>query len=160
MFVCLGNICRSPAAEGVFRQLVQKEGLENEILTSSSGIGDWHIGQLPDPRIRQAAADRGVPLTGRARPFIKTYLDEFDYILAADFEVLEFLLKQANTLQHRSKIHLITAFSRLFKNTPIRDPYYAGPVAFEETLDILEEACQGLLDEILRNRPDFNLENS
>lgn len=153
MFVCLGNICRSPAAEGILRHLVEKAGLENKVFISSSGIGDWHVGQLPDPRIRQASADRGIPLTNRARLFVNTYFDDFDYILAADHEVLEFLLKAANTLQHRSKVHMITAFSRLFKNQAVPDPYYAGPIAFEETLDILEDACQGLLEEIQKQQP-------
>lgn len=147
LFVCLGNICRSPAAEGILRSLADKAGI-SDLTVASCGMGDWHLGQLPDLRIRQAALLRGYTLTSKAKPFIPNFLDEFDYILAADSDVLEYLHGQAHTTEHKAKLHLMTAFSTAHKNLPVPDPYYQGPAAFDHILDILEDACQGLLNKI------------
>lgn len=148
LFVCLGNICRSPAGEGILRHLVEKEGLSDQITISSCGIGDWHIGHPPDMRIREAANSRGVVLNSRAKPFFPHYLDEFDYIMVADESILEYLLKHAKTLEQKSKIHYMTAFSTAYRNLPVPDPYYEGHGAFDQVLDILEDACSGLLQKL------------
>lgn len=148
LFVCLGNICRSPAAEGIFRKLVSQDQLFQSIEVMSCGIGDWHIGQLPDARIRQAASLRGISLTSLAKIFFPHFLDEFDYVLASDPEVLEYLLCHAKTPEHTAKLHLMTNFSNAFKGYSVPDPYYGGDAGFEHVLDILEDACQGLLKEI------------
>lgn len=145
LFVCLANICRSPAAEGVFKALVEQKGLSSQIHAESCGIGDWRVGELPDERIREAAKARGIILTSRAKKFKKEFLEEFDYILGADQEVLGFLHQYAMDAQHKSKIHLITAFGGAFKGEAIPDPYYGGDGAFEHTLDVLEDACLGLI---------------
>lgn len=148
LFVCIGNICRSPAGEGIFRALIEKEGLANEVIISSCGIGSWNIGHSPDSRIRQAASARGIHLNTKAKPFVNNYLDEFDYIMVSDSQVLEHLLQFAKNPEQKAKIHLMTAYAKTFKNEPVPDPFYAGTGAFDLVLDILEDACLGLLEEI------------
>ena len=150
LFVCLGNICRSPAAEEILRQFVKAKGCENQIHIESCGIGAWHIGLLPNSRMRTAAQARGFILTSRAQLFQQAFLDTFDYILAADGEVMEYLHQQAVTTDQKAKIHLITEFSDTYKNRDVPDPYYKGNGAFEEVLDILEDSCQGLLKKICK----------
>lgn len=146
LFVCLGNICRSPAGEGILRSFANRDKVD--LVVASCGIGDWHVGQLPDHRMREAASERGITLTSRAKVFLNNFLDEFDYILASDREVLEFLHKSARTPEHKAKLHLMTAFGTTYKNQDVPDPYYGGPSGFDHTLDILEDACEGLLKEI------------
>ncbi len=139
MFVCLGNICRSPAAEGILRKLEPRWEI------ASSGIGSWHVGQLPDERMRAAAMQRGLALTSRAQQFITDHYNQYDYILAADKEVLHLLQAHAKNPSETSKIHLMTAFCDLYKNQEVPDPYFKGENAFDEVLDILEESCRGLV---------------
>jgi protein-tyrosine phosphatase len=148
LFVCLGNICRSPAAEGVLRSLAEKAGLSDQMEIMSCGIGDWHVGQLPDPRMRHAALQRGITLTSQGKVFFPHYLDEFDYILAADHEILEHLHRFATTPVQKARLHLMTAFSSAFKGKSIPDPYYNGAAAFDQILDMLEDACQGFIAEV------------
>lgn len=148
LFVCLGNICRSPAAEGVMRRLVEQKGLTDKIQIASCGIGSWHVGQPPDHRIRQAAADRGVTLNTKAKPFTSNFLEEYDYIMASDPEVMSHLLTFAKHPDQKAKIHLMTAFGKAFKGLDVPDPFYEGPAAFEHVLDVLEDACLGLLENI------------
>lgn len=112
---------------------------------ASCGIGDWHVGQLPDERITDAAKTRGISLLSRAKQFQKSYFDTYDYILAADTEVLNDLFHDAKTTEHKSKVHLITAFSPCYKDQEIPDPYYMGGAAFDLVLDMLEDACEGFL---------------
>ncbi len=148
LFVCLGNICRSPAAEGVLREMASKEPRFSTLHIESCGMGDWHVGQLADVRMREAAKGRGLSLSSRAQCFDSSFLDRFDYILAADKQVLRDLFHYAKTPEQRAKIHLITAFSSNFKNEEIPDPYYGGAAGFELVLDMLEDSCHGLLQEI------------
>ncbi len=145
LFVCLGNICRSPAAEGVLRHLVSQDPSLSHLHIESCGLGDWHLGQLPDERIRTAAKDRGIILMSRAQNFNLHFLKRFDYILAADNEVLKVLHRHAKEPTEKAKIHLITAFGSAFKNEEIPDPYYQGDAAFELVLDMIEDACKGLI---------------
>lgn len=152
LFVCLGNICRSPAGEGMLRHLVEKEGLAEEIIISSCGIGDWHIGSPPESRMRKAASERGIHLSSKAKPFVPNFLEEFDYIMASDDHVLEFLLKHAKNAEQKAKIHKMTAYAKAFKGEEVPDPYYEGKGAFDHVLDILEDSCTGLLEEIKRRK--------
>lgn len=145
MFVCLGNICRSPAAEAILQKM------EPEWFVASSGIGSWHIGHLPDSRMRQAALSRGFPLTKKAQQFLLDHFQEFDLILAADHEVLHHLQSHAKTPGEKAKVHLITAFSELYRNQEIPDPFYRGDEAFHEVLDMLEEACQGISKQLRKS---------
>ncbi|CUI16428.1 low molecular weight protein-tyrosine-phosphatase [Candidatus Protochlamydia naegleriophila] len=149
MFVCMGNICRSPAAEGILKHLAQNESLSLHV--ESCGVGDWHVGQAPDRRIQEASKARGIVLTSRAQQFQKDFFDHFDYILVADKEVLKFLYQYARTPEYKAKIALMTEFSSLYKGQDVPDPYYQPGGAFELVLDMLEESCEGLLNHI-RNK--------
>lgn len=150
LFVCLGNICRSPAGEGILRHMVQKDSRLKDLKIESCGMGDWHLGHLPDERMRIASSQRGVHLSSIAQRFKPRYLEEFDYILAADHEVLNDLYRHAKTPEHRAKIHLITHFSTLYKDQEVPDPYYGGEAGFELVLDMLEDSCQGLVNLLLK----------
>jgi len=151
LFVCLSNICRSPAAEGILKTLAEREELGDQVAVESCGIGDWCLGDLPDARMRLAAQARGVILAGRAKKFQADYLDEFDYIFAADNEILEHLHRFAKGPQHKAKIHLMTVFGSAHRGKSIPDPFYGGDAAFENILDMLEDACEGIIQEIKSN---------
>ena len=148
LFVCLANICRSPAAEGILRHLAAQDEKFKDLRIDSCGIGSWSIGQLPDERIRQAAEMRGILLSGVAKQFQVSFLDEFDYILAADQEIMHELYHIAKKTEHKAKIHLITHYSKTYENEEITDPFYYGEGAFELVLDMLEDSCKGLLQHI------------
>ncbi len=147
LFVCMGNICRSPAAEGVLKYILNQEIIQN-ISVESCGIGDWHIGQVPDMRMQETAKARGIALTSRAQQFQSIYFDNFDYILASDHEVMKFLYNYAKTPEHKAKLALMTAFSINFKGQEVPDPYYEPNAAFDLVLDMLEDSCEGLLKHI------------
>lgn len=146
LFVCLGNICRSPAAEGVLKHMAAKDGVD--LVVESCGMGDWHIGHLPDERMRDASMTRGIVLSSKARQFQRSFFDRFDYILVSDHEVLNHLYRYADDPGHKAKIHLMTAFSPSYKGQEIPDPYYLGSAAFDLVLDMLEDSCEGLLKAI------------
>lgn len=148
LFVCMGNICRSPAGEAILRHLAAQNA-DLKIDVESCGIGDWHIGQPPDPRIQEAANNRGIYLESRAQVFQKSYFDRFDYILVADKEIIKFLYRYAKTPEHKAKILLMTAFSSLYQGQEIPDPYYIAGGAFDLVLDMLEDSCHGLLRRII-----------
>lgn len=147
LFVCMGNICRSPAGEGILKHLANQDSSLN-LNVESCGIGDWHVGQAPDFRIQEAAQLRGITLTSRAQQFQHIFLDQFDYVLAADKEVLKFLYHYAKTSEQKNKIFLMTAFSSIYKEQEVPDPYYQSHGAFEFVLDVLEDSCQGLIHHI------------
>ncbi len=151
VFVCLGNICRSPAAEGVMKHLLslQSESLDIEVI--GCGIGDWHLGQLPDLRMRKAASERNIILSSRAKQFESGLFEDSDYILAADNDILENLFHLAKTPSHKAKVHLMTAYSKSYLNQDIPDPYYGNHLAFNLVLDILKDSCEGLLEEIKKS---------
>ncbi len=146
LFVCLGNICRSPSAEGVFRAIVEREGLENEIEIDSAGLLDYHKGNLADPRMRKHALARGYDLTHRSRPVILEDFDNFDYIVAMDHENVKGLLALAP--EKKAKISLLARYCCKHKTDIVPDPYYGGADGFEYVLDLLEDACENLLKTI------------
>lgn len=149
LFVCLGNICRSPSAEGVMAHLVEKEGLGHKIELDSAGIIGFHAGEKADPRSREHAEKRGIDITSIARQFNPNDdFHEFDYILAMDKRNFTDLnnLDENNEFSH--KILMMTDFCRDMKVKEVPDPYYSGTKGFEVVLDILEDACTGLLDKI------------
>ena len=148
LFVCLGNICRSPAAEGILRHKIANDSRSQEIHIESCGLGDWHVGQMPDDRIREAAKTRGIILTSRAQRFAPAFFTSFDYILVADHEVLNDLRRMAKTPEHKAKIQLMTSFSSTYRDEEIPDPYYGGEAGFELVLDMLEDCCEGFLEHI------------
>lgn len=146
LFVCLGNICRSPTAEGVMRRLVREEGLEHEIEIDSAGTGGWHVGAPPDERATEAAARRGTTLEGAARRFDPARdFDRFDLILAMDAANRRDLLALAPDDEARGKVRMLLA-----GDADVPDPYYGGADGFEEVLDLVEEASRALLLELRR----------
>ena len=148
LFVCLGNICRSPASEGIFHAMVTKAGLSDVIDIDSAGTGAWHVGDPPDPRGQAAAVRRGYDLSGqRARKVTISDFEQFDYIIGMDssnYADLAAIAPEAS----RDKIKLFLDFAPNLSIRDVPDPYYGGPEGFENVLDLLEEASKGLLDEI------------
>ena len=148
LFVCLGNICRSPAAEGIMKKI--SEGFPVEI--ESAGTADYHIGDLPDARMRSHARKRGYSLISRARQFDETRdFDAFDYIVAMDRSNMRDLQYLDAQKKYREKISLMTSFCQTINISEVPDPYYGGPDGFERVLDILEDACNGLLAHLQSN---------
>jgi protein-tyrosine phosphatase len=151
LFVCLGNICRSPTAEGVMRRLVREQGREDEIEIDSAGTGGWHVGAPPDARATEAAARRGTALEGEARRFDPRDFDRYDLILAMDSENRRDLLALAPNDEARAKVRLLREFdpaARAADDLDVPDPYYGGDDGFERVLDLVEDATRGLLAEL------------
>lgn len=149
LFVCLGNICRSPTADGVLRKLVADAGLEKRFLVDSAGTGDWHIGRAPDPRTIKAAAKRGYDLSVlRARLVTRDDFDEFDYILAMDKSNLANLqkMKPAHFAGH---LGLFMDFAPHMGYSEVPDPYHGDANDFERVLDLVEETAQHFLKKIV-----------
>jgi protein-tyrosine phosphatase len=152
LFVCLGNICRSPTAEGVFRALVESRGLAGSINIDSAGTSNWHIGERPDPRAIEAASKRGIDLTGmRGRQAIAQDFSEFDYIIAMDHENHTNLSRLA-TPDQQEKLYLFLEFAEGVSEVEVPDPYFGSTGGFPHVLDLIENASQGLLDHIVTNR--------
>lgn len=149
LFVCLGNICRSPTADGVFRKLVIDAGLEKRITVDSAGTGDWHIGRAPDPRTIQAAAKRGYDLSVlRARLVQPEDFDEYDYILAMDKSNLSNLQKM-RPAHFAGHLGLFLDFAPDAGHIEVPDPYHGDEEDFERVLDLVEHASQHLLKKII-----------
>jgi protein-tyrosine phosphatase len=154
LFVCLGNICRSPTAEGAMRALVKREGLSESVEIDSAGTGAWHIGEAPDARATRAARERGITLAGRARQVRASDFADFDLLLAMDGQNLRDLLRMADDEEARAKVRLLREFdpasdpddaSSLKGDLDVPDPYYGAAGGFEEVLDLVQAACEGLL---------------
>ena len=151
LFVCMGNICRSPTAEGVFRKHVSDAGLDAAIHTDSAGTHAYHSGEPADRRAHAAAAKRGFSLEGiRARRVTDEDFDQFDFILAMDEDNLMVLHERAPDEQ-RSKVRLFLEFAESRHENEVPDPYYGGSAGFERVLDLVEEASQGLLETLRKN---------
>jgi protein-tyrosine phosphatase len=151
LFVCMGNICRSPTAQGVFERLVQSQGLADRILIDSAGTHAYHIGNPPDKRSQAAAKSRGLDLSGqRARKVTAADIEEFDYVLAMDRTNLEDLQDLVAASQ-RERVRLFMAFAERWNVDEVPDPYYGGESGFERVLDMVEDAAAGLLDHIRRH---------
>ncbi len=152
-FVCLGNICRSPTAEAVFRRLVNDAHLSEKIAIESAGTGGYHVGEEADPRARIAARRRGYELNGRARQFRSQDFERLDYVLAMDQENLRALRKVSLSPGAKAKIRLLRSFDKAAEaGAEVPDPYYGGPGGFDEVIDICERACRGLLEQISREQ--------
>lgn len=150
-FVCLGNICRSPTAEGVLRQLVREAGLEHAVVVDSAGTAAYHVGELPDPRTRAAARARGIELTHRAWQFGAEDFARFDWVLAADAANHAELARRAPDAAARAKLHHARDFEPgAAPGSALPDPYYGGREGFEQVLDLCFAACAGLLTELVR----------
>lgn len=150
LFVCMGNICRSPMAEGVFRQLVRQAGLDGAVTVESAGTHAFHAGDPVDKRAVGVAAKRGYDLSElRARGVKPRDFEDYDMVLAMDWENLAFL-QQMGDKRHHHKIQLLMRFATEHETATIPDPYHGGTQAFEQVLDYIEDACNGLLDVVRR----------
>ncbi|HBG42376.1 MAG TPA: phosphotyrosine protein phosphatase [Porphyromonadaceae bacterium] len=149
LFVCLGNICRSPAAESVMNRIIEKNNLQDSIETDSAGTSGWHEGDLPDERMRAHGEKRGYAFLSRARRFTKKDFQNFDYIIAMDDQNYMDVKSMAITTEDERKIHRMTEFSRQYSHDHIPDPYFGGTSGFELVLDLLEDACLGLMEVII-----------
>ena len=151
LFVCLGNICRSPAAEGIFKKKIKERDLENLFVVDSAGTGGWHVGNLSDRRMREAALSRGIELTSRSRKIDDNDLYEFDHILVMDKDNLNAVksLIKDNTYPINSKIKLILSYSKKSQLDEVPDPYYGGQNGFENVLDLLDDAIDELIDSLI-----------
>lgn len=148
LMVCMGNICRSPMAEGILRREVKKAGLQDQIKIDSAGTHSYHIGAPPDARAQTAISRRGVDISDlRGRQVADTDFEDFDYILAMDEDNLGILRRKAPP-HAQGKIKLLLSFSRSFPHQVVPDPYYGGASGFEQNLDMIEDAVAGLIDDI------------
>ncbi|MCP5197885.1 MAG: low molecular weight phosphotyrosine protein phosphatase [Gammaproteobacteria bacterium] len=155
LFVCMGNICRSPMAEGAFRRMLEGVGLTEKIYVDSAGTHSYHIGAAPDARSQATAQRRGVDLRGlRARQVTVTDFAEFDYVLAMDQDNFKHLLELCQNAELRRRIQLFLNFAPDLPEREVPDPYYGGPTGFERVMDLVEAAAQGLLMHI-RERHHF-----
>lgn len=145
LFVCMGNICRSPAAHGVMEKMVLDAGLQDRIEIDSAGTISMHAGNLPDPRMRRTAGARGYPLTHRARQVERADLDAFDLVLVMDHENLANVEPLADPKKHAGKVRLFCDFCTEHEDTVVPDPYYGGDAGFEHVLDLLEDGCTEIL---------------
>ena len=151
LFVCMGNICRSPTAEAVLRHMVEEAGIASEVTVDSAGTHAYHVGEAPDMRSQLAARKRGYDMSmHRARQIVAADYRECDFILAMDWENLSELQRQCPPL-FKHKLHLLMRYASEYDAAVIPDPYYGGANGFSLVLDYCEDACQGLM-EIIRRR--------
>jgi len=151
LFVCLGNICRSPMAEGVFNHILEREGETQNFTVDSAGLLDYHRGELPDSRMRSHAHRRGYTLTHRSRPVTRVDFDKFDYLIGMDNQNIQGLNQLAKTDEHRAKILRMTDFCTLHNTSSVPDPYYGGTQGFEDVINLLEDAAEGLFRKLKEN---------
>lgn len=149
LFVCLGNICRSPAAENIMNHLIDQANLSEHIICDSAGTAGYHIGSPPDRRMAVAAARAlGIKLRGQARQFKKSDFQSFDWILAMDRENYQDILSLNSDGQYRDKVLLICDFCSRHNTKEVPDPYYGGSEGFNQVIELLLDACDGLLQHV------------
>ena len=150
LFICLGNICRSPAAQGIMEQLIASRGLQDRFLVDSAGLYGGHSGSLPDQRMRVHAQRRGYTLTHRSRQITGSDLQTFDLIVVMDRSNLEGLQHLKDPVDPHKVVEMASYLRFHTRNHCVPDPYYDGAEGFELVLDLLEDACEGLLDELCK----------
>lgn len=148
LFICMGNICRSPAAEMVFRKQTSDAGRSADFEIDSAGTIGFHTGKGPDPRMAETLRRRGYPIMGSSRQVRRSDLDDFDLLLVADQENLEDVRRLASSDAQKKKIRLLTDYCQDEEADYVPDPYYGGGAGFEKVADLVEDACQGLLNEL------------
>ena len=150
LFVCLGNICRSPSAEGIFKHIVESRGLARLFEIDSAGTHAYHVGEPADKRMISYASKRGYNLTSISRKFDQNIdFDYFDLIIGMDNENIRVLKSKACSNKDLQKIHKMTDFRKMFKYDEIPDPYYGGAEGFELVIDLLEDSCEGILEKLV-----------
>jgi protein-tyrosine phosphatase len=153
VFVCLGNICRSPLAEGVFRNQVQQRGLQHRFEIDSAGTSSYHEGDPPDARSAAVARRRGIELTGRSRPLRRTDLDHFDFVIVMDRENHAAVARLSAGRTLKGRLHMLREFDpEAVGDLDVPDPYYGGASGFERVHDMVERACATLLNAIVEER--------
>ena len=155
LFICLGNICRSPALEATLRSMIKEKGLQDKIQVDSCAYTSWFLDSKADPAMIEAALARGIHIDSRAKLFTKDYFAKFDYIFAVDKRLMLMLKSLAPTKKMAIKVHLATEFSQLYPNEDIQDPYGGTDEGFELTMDMAEDACRGILSFLERDE-EFN----
>lgn len=150
LFVCLGNICRSPSAENIMNHLITEAGLNDQIQCDSAGTSSYHIGSAPDRRMTSAAAKRGITLLGKARQFEIADFEEFDLILAMDKENYRDIIRADRAGKYRDKVRLMCDFATEHSDQEVPDPYYGGADGFNYVIDLLLDACDGLLKYVVK----------
>jgi protein-tyrosine phosphatase len=148
LFVCLGNICRSPLAEGIFLHLVEEAGLEERFEIASAGTGSWHVGEVPDSRASMVASGHGIDLPSRARQLTEEDLERFDYVIAMDRENLRNIQRMADATGSDARIRLLREYDPEKDGDEVPDPYYGGASGFENVYSMVMRSCQSLLDEL------------
>ena len=146
LFVCLGNICRSPSAENIMNHLIEEAGLSDRITCDSAGTASYHIGSPPDSRMALAARKRDIELLGEARQFTRKDFENFDLILAMDRENYRNILALDATGKYKDKVRLMCDFCQKYDLKEVPDPYYGGPEGFDRVIDLLHDASEGLLE--------------
>ncbi len=152
LFVCLGNICRSPAAENIMNHLIQEKGLENVIFCDSAGTSNYHIGYPPDQRMISTLKSRNLPTQGQARQFEVSDFTEFDLILAMDTSNYQSILSLDVQGSYQDKVKLMCDFATRHSFKEVPDPYFGGDAGFNTVVDLLLDSCEGLLDYVLRQK--------
>ena len=150
LFVCLGNICRSCTAEEIMRTILHREGLDKVIEVDSAGLISYHQGEQADPRMRAHASRRGYHITHLSRPVRMTDFEEFDLIIGMDDSNIGGLHDLAPSIEAENKIHRMTEYCTRMVTDHVPDPYYGGAQGFENVIDILEDACEGLLQQVCK----------
>ncbi len=152
LFVCLGNICRSPAAENIMNHQIQDRNLQDKIICDSAGTSAYHVGSPPDRRMVAAAKQQGLSFMGEARRFQVADFQKFDLILAMDRENYADILSLDPQGQYREKVRMMCDFCRDRPEKEVPDPYYGGPDGFNNVIDLLVDACKGLLDYVVEQQ--------
>src|SRR4028119_647063 len=150
LFVCLGNICRSPSGENIMNHLIEQAGFSDKIICDSAGTAGYHIGAPPDRRMTAAAERRGIILKGEARQFQKADFENFDLILAMDRDNYRDILSLDPTGKYRDKVRLMCDFATHHREREVPDPYYGGTEGFNQVIDLLLDACEGLLQYVVK----------
>ena len=148
LFVCMANICRSPALAATLRYLAAQKGVADRLKVDSCGVGWFHVGEHPDPRTFEAAKKMGILIDHRSQQFRESFLDEFDLILTVDQTISEQIKLRVKNPAQAAKIRLTTDFSSKYRGRPIVDPYYMNNPGFDEMMEIVMECCEGILKEL------------
>ena len=154
LFVCLGNICRSPSAENIMNQLIEEAGLSAKITCDSAGTSGYHIGAAPDRRMNVAAKKRGLELEGKSRKLKPSDLQKFDLILAMDRQNYQDIIYLDREGKFEDKVRMMCDFATTKPDREVPDPYYGGADGFDYVIDLLYDACAGLLDYVV-NSPEY-----
>lgn len=154
LFVCLGNICRSPAADGVLKALVERHGLSDKVEVDSAGTSAYHVGEPSDGRMRETALTRGYELNSISRQFVFEDFEYYNYIITMDDSNYENVLCMDKTGDFRHKVFKFVGFCLVHDVPKVPDPYYGGAQGFDFVMDIIEDGCQGLLQQIIKELED------